>query len=116
MTPGYTRAQLVEALKPEIERHELNITAVLVLHSLIEQIVPHGPLKRVPKPLNISEKDLACLVKRDPRQVRYAVEDLLNADLIGKVPLRETDSQGRVTFSRECFDIEPLLHRFGFTR
>lgn len=114
MSEIYTKAHLIEALKTEIAARELGITAIMVLDSLIDLMVPAGPLKRVPKPLNISVNDLAFLIKRDPRQVKYAVEDLLQADLIDKIPICELDSTGYVSFSQECFDLSPVLARCGF--
>ena len=113
MTTIATKAQLIDALDAEIKRRELSLTAVLVLDSLVEQMVPEGPLKRHPSALNMPLNDLAYMVRRDPRQVRLAVNDLLEAELIGQITVREMDHQGRVVFSQQCFDIAPLFKIFG---
>lgn len=108
-----TKGRLYRLIELEISRHELSTTAVLIVHKLVELILPNGPLKRLPEALNLSETDLAYILRRDPRHVRYAVQDLLQAELIERVEIRETDSQGRVVFSQECFDLTPLLKRCG---
>lgn len=108
----WKKSRLQQAFEIEIKQHQLNVTAILVFDSLVRLILPEGPLKGRPKPIYICETDLAFMVKRDPRQIRYALEDLLRANLIDRVPVSETDSSNQLKFSKNCFDITPFLQRY----
>lgn len=110
-----TKNEFIRALKDDLQGRELSVTSIMVLDSLIELIVPQGPLKRLPKALAISEADLAYMVKRDLKQVMYAIDDLVDAELLQKVPQRQVYERGLVVFSDDCFDISPLFATCGFS-
>lgn len=107
----YTRGRIAGELQSDLQDLELSPTAVRVLDTLVELMVPTGPTKILPGSMHILDGHLAKLSGCRVSGVRKAVIDLEAAGLVQLHDYTDYDRHGRLRAKVKAFDISPAILR-----